>query len=97
MAELSATLAGEPIAFRQIGKTCDALHIAVENRSHWVSFDRGGLDAVARWMNVQLTEAGAGRRIFTLETLGDEHCYIVCSPDDAEAMKRAGVAGIGNP
>lgn len=97
VAELTATMGDEPIAFRQIGTHADALQIEANGRVHRVSFDRGGLDAVAHWINAQLEGAGARRRIFTVDTLADHCCYVVCTPQTLEAMKARGLLGFGAP
>lgn len=97
VAELSATLGGEPVAFKQIGVRDDALHIQIGEKDWWVTFAPGGLDAIAHWMNFRLGEAGARRRIFSVQTDGDSHCYVVAAPEDVASMKKRGVRGFGVP
>ncbi len=96
VAELTATLGAEAVTFAQVGTRDLALQIEVGGRAHWVSFDRGGIDAIARFINVHLDEAGARRRIFALTTRSDRSCHVVCTPADAETMRRAGV-GLKKP
>ena len=54
-------------------------------------------DAIAHWMNFRLGEAGARRRIFSLQTGGDSSCYVVATPEDGATMKKRGVRGFGVP
>ena len=96
VAELTATLGDEPVTFAQVGTRELALQIEVGGHAHWVSFDRGGIDAVARFINLHLDKAGVRRRIFALTTRSDRSCHVVCTTADAEAMKRAGV-GLKKP
>lgn len=81
VAELAAALEGEPIAFVQEGVRADALRIRAGERVEWVHFVPDGLDAIVRWMNRRLEEAGAKRRIHALETGGDDGCWVVCEPE----------------
>ena len=96
VAELTAILGDEPATFAQVGRRELALQIEVGGRAHWVPFDRGGIDAVARFINHHLEQAGARRRIFALTTRSDRSCHVVCAPADAQTMKRAGV-GLKKP
>ena len=81
VAELARCLEGEPLTFEKAW---------VEQ----VDLEEGGLDAVAAFINDKLAAASARRRIFSLETDGDWHAYIVRTPREMKAMVARGFRGL---
>jgi hypothetical protein len=101
IAEFAACLKGEPIRFEQIETKPNALRVRssrLDSRDDdWIDLEDRGLDAVARFLNEKLEGAMARRRVFSLETDGDWHAFIVRTGDEVAAMREAGVPGISVP
>ncbi len=72
VAEFQACLEDEPVTFRQIDQSPNALCVrtsaAASAREDWIDLEAEGLDAVARFLDARLVEAGAARRILALRT-----------------------------
>lgn len=47
-------------------------------------------------MNLRLEEATATRRVFAVDTKGDDFLYVVCTPSAADA-RRLGLTAIALP
>ena len=48
-------------------------------------------------MNLRLEEATATRRVFAVDTKGDDFLYVVCTPSAAADARRLGLTAIALP
>ena len=98
IAEFAACLKGEPIRFEQIETKPDALRVrssTIDSRDDdWIDLAGQGLEAVAHFLNQKLEIARASRRVFSLETGGDWHAFLIRTGDEIAAMRAAGVPGL---
>jgi hypothetical protein len=48
-------------------------------------------------VNLRLEEAGATRRVFVVDTKGDDYLYVVCPPSAANDARTLGLAAVALP
>ena len=94
IAELAQALADERLAMRQLSMKDGVIEVEVALDGE--TFERHSINVtsladVGYKVDAWLAASGAARRVFQLETGGDWHAFLLCSPEVMDRLRGAGM------